>query len=218
MKTNFFRRRNLSQIAIDPNLYLKEQAPIFYTAETRENSDTFQVFGGSPWMVLSRGFLEHCVIGWDNFPRKLLMYMTNLAFPLESYFQTVLCNTPEFRNSTVVSDNLRHAIIQNTSIAQLMESRAIFAGPFMDYDDGMLQEIDEQLLNRGREGIVPGKWCLGTGLVNDSAPSSFWGDIDGVEAGDEGIRLHKILSRVGDQDKKVAISVCQNHVMQKQIG
>ncbi|KAI3455730.1 hypothetical protein Pfo_012393 [Paulownia fortunei] len=231
--TAWEKRQNVSQIAVDPSLYLAETSPIFYAAETREKPDAFQIFGGSPWMVLSRGFLEHCVTGWDSLPRKLLMYFSNVAFPLESYFQTVLCNTPELQNTTVVNDNLRY-IIQNTNIKEnhrainmshgdpLMASQAIFARPFKE-DDPELQEIDEKLLNRDPDRVVPGKWCTKTGLMNETAPSSntsedfcsVWGDIDAVQPRTQGIKLQKILSRVA-QEKKLASSLCQSHVMQKE--
>ncbi|GFP79231.1 xylosyltransferase 1 [Phtheirospermum japonicum] len=153
------KRQNVSQIVVDPSLYLREKTPIFYAAETREKPDAFEIFGGSPWMILTRSFLEHCVNGWDNFPRKLLMYFSNVAFPLESYFQTILCNTPEFQNTTVVNDDLRYKIIQNQTVKEAinMSRQAIFARPFNE-NDPELQEIDEHLLNRDPDRVVPGKW------------------------------------------------------------
>lgn len=180
-------------------------------------------------MILTRGFLEHCVNGWDNLPRKLLMYFNNVVFPLESYFQTVLCNTPEFQNTTLVNNNLRYTV-QNTIIEDnhqtnmslsdiLLASRAIFARPFRE-DGPEMQEIDEKLLNRDPEKVVQGKWCAKTGLINETTPNlntsedscSFWGDIDVVKPGAQGIRLREYFSQVMEE-KKLASSICQNHVM-----
>ncbi|KAL8466510.1 hypothetical protein ACS0TY_035552 [Phlomoides rotata] len=215
-----------SQIAIDPNLYLTKSSPIFYAVETREKPDAFQIFGGSSWMILTRGFLEHCVNGWDNLPRKLLMYFNNVVFPLESYFQTVLCNTPEFQNTTLVDDNLRYTSTkdshQTTNMSTsdlLLASRAIFARPFRE-DDPEMQEIDEKLLNRDPDKVVPGNWCIKTGLVNETTPKlntsedccSFWGDIDAVKPGARGIKLREFFSQVMEE-KKLASSQCKSHVM-----
>lgn len=184
-------------------------------------------------MVLTRGFLEHCVNGWDNLPRKLLMYFNNVDVPLESYFQTVLCNTPEFQNTTLVNNNLRYTI-QNTNIKEdyrarnmsrnhpLMASEAIFARPFKE-DDPELQEIDEKLLNRDPDRVVPGKWCTETGLINETAPSSnsseefcsIWRDIDAVQPRAQGIKLQEFFSRVLEE-KKLANSLCQSHLMHRE--
>ncbi|KAK4480774.1 hypothetical protein RD792_011625 [Penstemon davidsonii] len=169
---------------------------------------------GSPWMILSRSFTEHCVNGLDNLPRKLLMYFNNVPYPLESYFHTLLCNTPEFQNKTV-NDNLRY-IITNTSIIE--DHSAIFVGPF-DENDRELQEIDEHRLSRGPGQVVPGKWCTKTGLIgNGTAPSfntsssdefcSGLGDIDALEPGDEGIKLQMFLSQLNEEKKSVT-SMCK---------
>ncbi|KAI3977925.1 hypothetical protein MKX01_036765 [Papaver californicum] len=65
---------------------------------------------GSPWMILTRDFMEYCVHGWDNLPRTLIMYFANSASPIESYFHTVLCNSDEFQNTTV-NNNLRYTMM-----------------------------------------------------------------------------------------------------------
>ena len=55
-------------------------------------------------MFLTRPFSEYCIWGWDNLPRTALMYYTNFVSSCEGYFQTVICNSREFRNTTVNSD------------------------------------------------------------------------------------------------------------------
>lgn len=174
-------------------------------------------------MILTRGFLEHCVNGLDNLPRKLLMYFNNVVFPLESYFQTVLCNTPHFQNTILVNNDLRHTLQTEAGLSHTDPSMlppAIFATPFKR-DDPRMHEIDEKLLNRGRGRFVPGKWCNQTGLVNQtsgvslSASSdlcSIWGDIDGVQPTVKGVKLQEFfLTGVGE--KNMASSQCRSYVM-----
>ncbi|CAI9773555.1 unnamed protein product [Fraxinus pennsylvanica] len=160
--TAWKKRHDVGKIVADSNLYLKEKSDMLYAVETREIPEAFQLYGGSPWMILSRALIDHCVNGWDNLPRKLLMYLTNSLFPLESYFHTILCNTPEFLNTTI-----------NTDLRPLREN------------DPIMLEIDNYVLKRPKEGVVPGKWCKG-GRMNDSTRiqnpygdlCSTWGDID----------------------------------------
>ncbi|KAL0354385.1 UNVERIFIED_CONTAM: Beta-glucuronosyltransferase GlcAT14C [Sesamum radiatum] len=164
--TTWNKRQNVGQIVVDPSLYLTEKTPVYYAVETREKPDAFQIFGGSAWMIVSRGLLEHCVNGWDNLPRKLLMYLNNVDFPLQSYFQTLVCNTPELQNTTVNHD-LRYIITQNTDHVMMKEYNggAIIARPFRE-DDPRMQEIDKQrLLNREEERVVAGKWCMEVDVV-----------------------------------------------------
>ncbi|PSS18183.1 Beta-glucuronosyltransferase [Actinidia chinensis var. chinensis] len=128
-------------------------------AKIRTRPDAFRIFGGSTWMILSKAFMEYCVRGWDNLPRKLLTYFTTVAFPLKLklYFHTVLCNSPEFRNTTVDND-LWYVIWDAT------------ADPFRE-GDPVLYELDKNVLNLPRDGAVPGKWCLDRGM-NASIDSS----------------------------------------------
>lgn len=185
--TSSEKRQNVSQIAVDPNLYLKEKSAVFYAAETRDKPDAFEIFGGSPWMALTRGFLEHCVHGLDNLPRKLLMYFNNVVFPLESYFQTVLCNTPEFQNTTLVdADFLRH----NMDHADREDHPWVFAGPFRQEDDPRLPQIDEKL----------GKWCI-------NQTSNATADIDVVQPRSQGIMLHRFFLKLV-QENTMASTHC----------
>lgn len=195
------KKQNLSEIAVDPSLYLAKKEPLFYAVESREEPDAFRVFGGSRWMILSRGLMEHCVNGWDNLPRKLLMYFNNVAYPLESYFHTVLCNTREFRNTTVVvkkedndDDYYKHRNNHNTNIA-------MFGGAFKE-NDPVLQQIDEHVLHRGADRVVPGKWCKKTNDTQDFC--SVVEDIDRVEQGHRGIELQESLSRAIQASKSGA--------------
>lgn len=226
--TDWKERLNINRIVIDPNLYHQENTPILYAVETRTTPDAFKISGGSPWMILTRSFMEYCVHGWDNFPRKLLMYMTNVNHPLKSYFHTVICNSPHFQNTTINTDlsfmkweNPAYEepqILKMPDYDKLLASHktaAIFARPFEE-DDPVLKKIDENVLNRSANGIVPGKWCSSNGknqsvesLQNEEELCSSWGNnIDVVKPAVYGMKLRVLLSElVGDGMGR--ISQCQ---------
>ena len=100
----------------------------------------FFCVAGSPWVILSTNFTEHCVHGWDNLPRKLLMYFANTAYSMESYFQTVICNSSDFRNTTVNGDlryfvwddpaGLDPLILDESDFDNMLKSSAAFARRF----------------------------------------------------------------------------------------
>lgn len=170
-------------------------------------------FLGSPWMVLSRGFMEHCIKGWDNFPRKVLMYYANVVSPLESYFHTVLCNSPEFRN-TIVNQDLRCNVPTNVSnyYDDLVNRWAIFARPFKE-DDPTLDELDRDILGRQPQGLVLGKWCKYAGHSSSSCSSNFstnWDDIDSLDPGSYGQKLQKILSNFTVGDHHMVTNHCHS--------
>lgn len=201
---------NFNRIVVDPSLYSKRATPLYYAVETREVPTTFDIFQGSPWMVLSRGFMEHCIKGWDNFPRKLLMYYANVVSPLESYFHTVLCNSPEFRN-TIVNQDLRCSLPINVSnyYGDLVNKWAIFARPFKE-GDPTLDEIDRDILDRQPQGLVRGKWCNygGHNSTCSSNSSANWDDIDSLNPGFYGQKLQNILSNFTVGDHHMVTSHC----------
>ncbi|KAM7480694.1 hypothetical protein LguiA_028907 [Lonicera macranthoides] len=224
---NWNERQKINQIVVDPSLYLKKNAPIFYASETRATPDTFKILGGSPWVILSRAFMEYNIKGWDNFPRKLLMYMSNVAYPLESYFQTILCHSPDFQKKTVNKD-LRYIIWDNPATERkplllnmshysqmVSSSKAIFARPFKEGELALL-ELDKNVLNRPTKGVVPGKWCLGQpmnmtsrDLTSSKADreeglcSTWWGDINSVKPGSYGIKLGKFLNKIAGEKRRI---------------
>ncbi|XP_043712282.1 beta-glucuronosyltransferase GlcAT14A-like [Telopea speciosissima] len=213
------KRQGMNHIAMDPNLYFKENTQIFFVSEARAMPDAFRIYGGSPWFILSRAFMDYCIQGWDNLPRKLLMYFTNVAYPLESYFHTVLCNSPEFQNTSVNND-LRFIEWSNHSDMELnflnlshyermVLSGSIFARPFQE-GNLVLQKVDEIILQCRPDGFVPGRWCLDTGmnqtLENSNSDtnedcSSIWGNINEVKPGPYGLKLRAILSKLADEGR-----------------
>ncbi|ONI14998.1 hypothetical protein PRUPE_3G020200 [Prunus persica] len=225
-KTGWKEQKNMDRIVVDPSLYLQESTPLMYAVENRSMPDAFKIFGGSPWMILTRDFMEYCVKGWDNFPRKLLMYISNVPYPLESYFHTVICSSTEFQNS-VVNNDLRYIVWDSNALGesqvlsmshydQMLASGAAFARPFQA-DDPVLNKIDENVLNRSSKGLVPGEWCPDLGisksLENSTAQEELcpaWDNINSVKPGPRGISLRELLPKLAVEGR-FTTSHCQEH-------
>lgn len=157
-------------LMVDPGLYQNKKSDIFWVQPKRALPTTFKLFTGSAWMILSRSFVEYCIWGWDNLPRTLLMYYTNFVSSPEGYFQTVICNSPEFI-PTVVNHDM-HFISWDTPPKQhphvlnindtnnMIESGAAFARKFKQ-NSLVLDRIDKELLHRRNGSFTPGGWCKG---------------------------------------------------------
>ncbi|XP_027360288.1 beta-glucuronosyltransferase GlcAT14A-like [Abrus precatorius] len=193
-------------IVVDPGLYLARRSQIFQATEKRQTPDAFNLFTGSPWVILSRSFLEFCIFGWDNLPRTLLMYFTNIKLSQEGYFHSVICNAPEFKNTTVNGD-LRYMIWDNppkmeplslnvSVYDQMVESGAAFARQF-EGGDPVLDMIDEKILQRRHNRAVPGAWCSGrrSWWVD---PCSQWGDVNVLKPGPQAKKLEESVSSLLD--------------------
>ncbi|XP_062109938.1 beta-glucuronosyltransferase GlcAT14C-like [Humulus lupulus] len=219
-ETRWKERRTANRIVIDPSLYNRKSSPIMYSVETRETPEAFKVFGGSPWVILTRDFMEYCIQGWDNLPRTLLMYISNVIYPLESYFQTLLCNSPNFKNTTLnnpLSYTLWDPIFEVPQLLtishfdQMVSSEAAFAAPF-EANNPVLDKIDRTILNRTLEGFVSGQWC---GFEeNDKSLSSLelgcksLGSIDIVKPGSAGVDLEVLLTKLVEEDERFGSSLC----------
>ncbi|KAL1317935.1 hypothetical protein HN51_070163 [Arachis hypogaea] len=196
----------IEPIVVDPAIYLSRRSKIFQATQKRKTPESFKIFTGSPWVILSRSFLEFCLFGWDNLPRTLLMYFTNVKLSQEGYFHSVICNTPEFKNTTVNGD-LRYMIWdnppqiepQNLNISdynKMVESGAAFARQFRA-NDPVLDMIDEKILHRGRNQAVPGAWCSGLkSWWRD--PCSNWGDVNVLRTGPQAKKLEESVSDLLD--------------------
>ncbi|KAA8523908.1 hypothetical protein F0562_010331 [Nyssa sinensis] len=157
-------------LMIDPGLYQSTKSDIFWVTPRRTLPTAFKLFTGSAWTILSRSFVEYCVWGWDNLPRILLMYYTNFVSSPEGYFQTVICNAPEFAN-TVINHDMHyiawdvppkqhpHTLSLNDT-TNMIASGAAFARKFKG-DDPVLDKIDKELLGRKNGSFTPGGWCSG---------------------------------------------------------
>lgn len=191
-------------IVVDPGIYLARRSQIFHATEKRPTPDGFKFFTGSPWVILNRSFLEFCILGWDNLPRTLLMYFTNVILSDEGYFHSVICNSPEFRNTTVNND-LRYVIwdsppkmephfLNVSDYDQTVQSGAAFARQFQR-DDPVLNMIDEKILKRGRNRVVPGAWCTGRKSWWMD-PCSNWGDANVLRPGPQAKKLEESVTNL----------------------
>ncbi|KAF6138901.1 hypothetical protein GIB67_025630 [Kingdonia uniflora] len=196
--------QRVQPIVVDPGIYLARRTQIFHATEKRPTPETFKFFTGSPWFILSKSFLEFCVLGWDNLPRTLLMYFTNVLLSQEGYFHSVICNSPEFQNTTVNSD-LRFMVWDNppkmeplhlnvSDYNQMVHSGAAFARQFQN-DDPVLDLIDEKILQRGLNKVTPGAWCTGQRSWWMD-PCSKWGDVNIVKPGPQADRFKDSITNL----------------------
>lgn len=157
-------------------------------------------------MILSRPFVEFCIFGWDNLPRRLLLYFSNVVIPQEGYFQSVICNAPDFRNTTVNSDmrfmewdsppRMEPHYLNSSDFGKIAASGAPFARQFLA-GEAVLDEIDETILGRRHGRPVPGGWCCG-GRRWWSDRCSSWGDVGKVVPGPRaeklGMKMEELLA------------------------
>uniref|UniRef100_N1R2A2 Putative Xylosyltransferase 1 n=1 Tax=Aegilops tauschii TaxID=37682 RepID=N1R2A2_AEGTA len=156
----------------------------------------------SPWVILNRRFIEYCVLGWENLPRLLLMYFNNVMLPQEGYFHSVICNSLDFRNSTVNND-LRYKVwddppqteplfLSMAHFNKMVDSGQPFARRFQA-NGPLLDKIDEKLLKRPGHGPVPGAWCAGrkSWFID---PCSQWSDVNVVKPGPQALKLQQYIN------------------------
>ncbi|KEH28600.1 putative glucuronosyltransferase [Medicago truncatula] len=203
-KTLRNEQRNMNQIVVDPSLHEEKSSSLYFAVEARDTPDAFKIFRGSPWMILTRSFMEYCVNGWDNLPRKLLMFFSNVAYPMETYFHTVLCNSHEFKNTTVDNnlifsffdiDPSEYQLLDMSHYDTMMETGAVFARPFGE-GDLVLEKIDDLVLNRTLNGFVQGEWCSSSNLEINKTTNLVSGNIDVVKPGMFGIKLRTLLGEI----------------------
>ncbi|KAL2546043.1 Core-2/I-branching beta-1 [Forsythia ovata] len=201
--------QRIEPIVVDPGTYLARRTQIFHATEKRPMPDAFKVFTGSPWVILSRPFLEFCVLGWDNLPRTLLMYSTNAVLPQEVYFHSVICNSPEFKNTTVNGDlryvawdsppKMEPLFLNTSNYEEMVQSGAGFARQFAK-NEPVLDMIDSKILKRGRNRATPGAWCTGrkSWLMD---PCSQWGDVNVLKPGPQEKKFGESINRLLDDWK-----------------
>lgn len=134
----------------------------------------------------------------------------------EGYFHSVICNSPDFMNTTVNND-LRFMIWDNppkmdpvflnlSDFIQMAQSGAAFARQF-HRDDPVLDLIDEKILNRGQGRVSPGAWCMGRDSWW-SDPCSQWGDVNVLRPGPLAKRLEETVTNLMD-DMKSQVNQCK---------
>uniref|UniRef100_A0A2N9IA34 Uncharacterized protein n=1 Tax=Fagus sylvatica TaxID=28930 RepID=A0A2N9IA34_FAGSY len=162
-------------VIIDPGLYSQHKSDVFWVSEQRSVPTAYRLFTGSAWMMLSRPFVEFCLWGWDNLPRIVLMYYANFLSSPEGYFHTVICNAPEFRNTTVNHDlhfiswdnppKQHPHFLTDDDYQRMVDSNAPFARKF-GRNESVLEKIDSELLGHNADGYVPGGWFNSQGNAN----------------------------------------------------
>uniref|UniRef100_A0A1J3H694 Xylosyltransferase 2 n=1 Tax=Noccaea caerulescens TaxID=107243 RepID=A0A1J3H694_NOCCA len=200
--------RRLKPVIVDPGLYLVEKTDMFFATQKRDLPKAFKLFSGPSFSILSRNFIEHCVLGTDNFPRTLLMYLSNTPASISNYFPTILCNSNLFKK-TIINNNLLYLASNDTSkeryhhldpkeFTEMVESGAAFARGFR-FDDSNLDRIDHELLGRRHGEVVPGGWCLGDSSKNSSS-CSVWGDSGILRPGSGSDRLERRIVELLSND------------------
>ncbi|KAM0945750.1 putative glycosyl transferase, family 14, beta-glucuronosyltransferase GlcAT14A/B/C [Dioscorea sansibarensis] len=187
-------------LIIDPGLYKSKKSEVFWAAQSRELPTAFKLFTGSAWMVLSREFVEYTIWGWDNLPRTLLMYYTNFVSSSEGYFQTLICNTPDFIQ-TVVNHDLHYIswdrppkqhprTLSVADAVHMIDANVPFARKFIS-NDVVLDKIDDELLGgRRNESFVNGGWCEGSPACTEV------GDVSLLKPGPGAQRLGKLMDHL----------------------
>ncbi|XP_051138654.1 beta-glucuronosyltransferase GlcAT14A [Andrographis paniculata] len=189
-------------IIIDPALYSANKSEIWWVIKQRALPTAFKLYTGSAWTILSRSFAEFVIMGWDNLPRTLLLYYTNFVSSPEGYFQTILCNSDHWKNTTINHD--LHYISWDVPPKQhprslglkdyrkMVLSNRPFARKFKK-NDPVLNRIDRELLKRGSRQFSWGGWCSKDDGGNKC--SELYGENYGVLRVGGGSRRLRILLR-----------------------
>ncbi|XP_030954555.1 beta-glucuronosyltransferase GlcAT14B-like [Quercus lobata] len=190
-------------VIVDPGLYSLHKSDVFWVSEQRSVPSAYRLFTGSAWMMLSRPFIEFCLWGWDNLPRIVLMYYANFLSSPEGYFHTVICNAPEFRNTTVNHD--LHFISWDNPPKQhphfltvddyqrMVDSNAPFARKF-GRNESVLERIDSELLGRNADGYVPGGWFNSQGNANVTVLPQVIANTTELKPGPGASRLRRLIT------------------------
>ncbi|KAE8718358.1 Hydroxyethylthiazole kinase family protein [Hibiscus syriacus] len=121
--------------------------------------------------MLTRTFIEFCILGTDNLPRTLLMYLANMPYPFPNYFPTILCNTDKFKRT-----DINHSLQVEMPLRQSSSLTIRYS------------TISTEFLKRKPGRVVQGGWCVGV-PKNDTC--SLWGDADILRPGPGAKRLEK---------------------------
>ncbi|KAF7852246.1 hypothetical protein BT93_L5386 [Corymbia citriodora subsp. variegata] len=195
-------------IIIDPGLYSTNKSELWWVIKQRTLPTAFKLYTGSAWMVLSRSFSEYCIAGWENLPRTLLLYYSNFVSSPEGYFQTLVCNSEDYKNTTANHD--LHYISWDTPPKQhprslglrdyrkMVLSNRPFARKFKQ-DDPVLNKIDRELLKKRRGEFTHGGWC--SGMKSRGKPRRTCSSLQSLDSsvlrpGPGARRLKTLLSRL----------------------
>ncbi|EMS59124.1 hypothetical protein TRIUR3_19448 [Triticum urartu] len=139
------------------------------------------------------------------YPSSFLLTRFSMGYsePTEGYFHSVICNSLDFRNSTVNND-LRYKVwddppqteplfLSMAHYDKMVDSGQPFARRFQA-NGPLLDKIDEKLLKRPGHGPVPGAWCAGrkSWFID---PCSQWSDVNVVKPGAQALKLQQYINR-----------------------
>lgn len=127
------------------------------------------------------------------------MYYTNFVSSPEGYFQTVICNVPEFAKTAVNHDlhyiswdippqQHPHTLSLNDT-TKMITSSAAFARKFKQ-DDPVLDKIDKDILRRKNGSFTPGGWCSGKPKCSEV------GNLSKLKPGPGAQRLRHLVARL----------------------
>ncbi|KAL4558392.1 hypothetical protein LXL04_036592 [Taraxacum kok-saghyz] len=90
-------------VITDPGLYSLKKSDVFWVSQ----KGAYLQLTSSSRFSLDDAFktlYRILFMGWDNFPRIVLMYYANFLSSPKGYFHNVICNAEEFKNTTVNHD------------------------------------------------------------------------------------------------------------------
>ncbi|KAI4383307.1 hypothetical protein MLD38_009159 [Melastoma candidum] len=215
---NFIEHRRLADwklnqrakpVVIDPGVYTSEMSDLLFTSQRRSMPTSFKLFTGSAWAMLTRDFLEYCILGWDSLPRTVFMYYTNFISSPEGYYHTVICNSRYYQNTTINHD-LHYIAWDNppkqhprylsmTDFDDMVKSNAPFARKFPS-EDPILDKIDVEILHRSSHQFVHGGWCRNSSSNDGSDPCSMRGDDSVLRPGAGAERLRELLRKLMSEE------------------
>lgn len=137
------------------------------------------------------------------------MFTTNVVLSQELYFHSVVCNSPEFRNTTVNNDlrfmmwdnppKMEPLYLNTSDYEKMILSGAPFARQFKK-NEAVLDMIDKKILKRGHNRVTPGAWCTGRrNWLMD--PCSQWGDVNVLKPGRYVKKFEQSMSNLVDDWK-----------------
>eukprot|EP00897_Mesotaenium_endlicherianum_P004061 jgi/Mesen1/3683/ME000202S02772 len=191
-------------IMMDPAIYSTKKQDLFFATQRRSLPTAFKLYEGSAWVMLSRPFTEYVIWGYDNLPRLALMYFTNYVSSPEGYIHTVVCNSKEFKNTTVNSDlhyiKWDYPPKQHPQVLEMLHfpEMAVAGEPFarkFPREAEVLDKVDSDLLHRAPSHFTPGGWCLGS---DEGGKDPCWvrGDPTVLKPGPGAERLQKLLLKL----------------------
>ncbi|GER51988.1 Core-2/I-branching beta-1,6-N-acetylglucosaminyltransferase family protein, partial [Striga asiatica] len=193
-------------ILIDPGLYRAKKSQIFWVLKQRELPTAFKLY----------------TVGWDNLPRTLLLYYTNFVSSPEFYFQTIICNSDEFKGTTVVNSDLHYISWDNPpkqhprtlglrDYKRMVSSNHPFARKFKQ-NDSVLRRIDRELLKRGPRQFAFGGWCSDgkDSLSGNKCAGLKWENFGTLRPGPGSRRLRIVLRKlISKSPQRLERRVCR---------